>query len=296
MQSLLPPSRAQAASPCARTPAPYPPAKARSEHRSPLPGPGAQRPATPARSPLHPLRSPLQGRERRRSPFTAARGAAARIPGAVSAAPGPANPAGCRGAGAARVPSAPCGREEAPAPRSSPAAWGSGRKPSPYFHFGGSGASRRTPAAATSSASSGPAPAVVAVAAPAQASEPPRGERSQAPGSRRLPPARAAAAPVRGREGARAQGWGQARAACASARLGAGLPPRRGGRAGRPGSPSNPAPCGQFREERETCPCGLFPRAGSGRRRCVSTPQVCTPPPGCSARRDYKVRMREPPP
>lgn len=265
MQSLLPPSRARAASPCARTPAPCPPAKARSEHRSPLPDPGLRGRQRRPRSPLHPLRSPLQGRERGAVSVHSARGAAAPDPGGPSP-PLPAlqTPAGCRGAGAARVPSRSLrarGSGTALLSRSL------GQRPQTLAVLTSRpdlGASRRTPAAATSSASSGPAPAVVAVAAPAQASEPP--PRRTFSGTRLAPltlPARAASPPpVRGREGARAQGWGRARAACASARLGAGLPPRRGGGGPAGRVPFEPRPLrpGSGRAG-ETCPLRAFPES-----------------------------------
>lgn len=297
MQSLLPPSRARAASPCARTPAPCPPAKARSEHRSPLPDPGLRGRQRRPGSPLHPLRSPLQGRERGAVSVHSARGAAAPDPGGPSP-PLPAlkTPAGCLGAGAARVPSRSLrarGSGTALLSRSL------GQRPQTLAVLTSRpdlGASRRTPAAATSSASSGPAPAAVAVAAPAQASEPP--PRRTFSGTRLAPltlPARAASPPpVRGREGARARGRraGGGHAPPARARgWGRGFRRAEEGAGRRAGFPSNPAPCGPVPGGRgKLAPCGLFPGAGGGRRRCVSTPQVCTPPPGCSARRDYKVK------
>lgn len=113
-------------------------------------------------------------------------------------------------------------------------------------------------------------------------------------------PARAASPPpARGREGARAQGCGRARATGASARLGAGLPPRGEG-AGKPAELLwSPAPLYPGGTRPPSSPAA-FPQGGgnlppvvfcrTGRRRCVSTPQVFARPAGCSAQLDYKVK------
>lgn len=125
----------------------------------------------------------------------------------------------------------------------------------------------RSPAAAASPATSGPASAAEAAAAPAQALEPPPRRTFSAPGSRRFPTRHARRARPQS-EGARARGRDgsalEAGMRLGRARLGAGLPLRRGGggrAAGpRPLSPAGPPPTRRrLPERRETCPLGAPP-------------------------------------
>lgn len=271
MQSLLPPSRARAASPCARTPAPCPPAKARSEHRNPLPDPRGSEAGNAGPG----VRSILSTRPSRagsaaRSPFTARAVQLPRIPARRLRRSRPCKPPQAPGVRAlrGRLP-APCGRE-APAPRSSPAAWGSGRKPPPYS-LPGRIWGRREGLRRLQPPPPPPArpPRLWRWRRPLRPRSRPRGERSQEPGSRRLPSwhaqrarPRCEGARARGREGA-GLGAGTRRLRERAAGGGASAAPRRGGPAGRVPFEPRPLRPGSGRAG-ETCPLRAFP--GSRRR------------------------------
>ncbi|XP_046925183.1 basic proline-rich protein-like [Lynx rufus] len=238
-----PPSRRaglQEHQPGARTPAPAP-----CGHRA------LRTPKTPPRpgTPLHPLRSPLRGRARGTVSPRSARGAGAPTPGApVPAAPGPAPPQAPEVRALRGLLPAPRGRE-APAPRSSPAARGRRRKPPPPHSLPGRSWGRREGLGRPQPPPPPPArPRRLRWRLrPLRPRSRPRGERSQAPGSRRFPARHAQQARPR-REGARARGrragGGHAPPARARGR-GRGFRRAEEGAGERAEFPSNPAPCGR---------------------------------------------------
>lgn len=233
--------------------------------------PRAQRPATPAgeSAPSSPLAPPGPGaRSGLRSQLARCSGPGSR--GAVSAAPGPENPRrlpGCgRCAGAFPLLAGARLRHRAPLPQPGAAAANPRRT---HFPAGSGGVEKdsggcnllrllrpgpRGCGGGGARSGLGAAPAANVLRHPARAAYPPGTRSEPAPGAR-----------ARGREGARAQSWGRARAACASARLGAGLPPRRGGGGPAGRVPFEPRPLrpGSGRAG-ETCPLRAFP--GSRRR------------------------------
>lgn len=183
---------------------------------------------------------------------------------------------------------------EAPAPRSSPAACDRRRGPPPYSLPGRSWGRReglRRPQPPP------PPPARPPrlrrrQQRPLRPRSRPRGERSQAPGTRSEP---APGARARGRESARAgRRAGGGRAPPARAR-GWGRGFRRAGEgAGRRAElPSSPAPqlSRRFRVGGGNLPpAGFSCRLAAGGRGASPASQVFARPAGCSARRDYKVK------